>query len=465
MKLVLIGVGVRAPLFAAAALRRADRIGLDELWLMDIDPERLELFAALVRNEAKKSGTAVRIRTSTDAEEALDGADHVVTTIRVGGEQGRVLDERIALRHGVLGQETTGPGGFAMGLRNIPAILGYAEQVDRLSPKAWLYCFTNPAGMVTQALRDAGFPRSIGICDGANGAVEAVANFTGHPRHELRADVFGLNHLSWARSVTRDGIDLLPGLLANDEFRAATDLSMFEPDLVRMLGMWPNQYLYYFYYAEEAIAGVDHEGVTRGEEIRELTARLVADLKAIDRERDPDAAAKRFRAYHRRRGATYMALAREGAPSSEEADRDAFDDESWTAADEEGYASVMLDVVEALESGRPLDTALNVPNEGAIDGLAADDVVEVSCRVDDDGVHVRPIGAIPAGQLALIRAVKAYERLTVRAIEDRSDDLAIEALMAHPLVGSYPKARGLVDDYLEAHAAFIDWSPRGRPAD
>ena len=229
--------------------------------------------------------------------------------------------------------------------------------------------------------------------------------------------MFGLNHLSWARSVTRDGVDLLPGLLANDDFRAATDLSMFEPDLVRMLGMWPNQYLYYFYYAEEAIAGVDHEGVTRGEEIRDLTARLVADLKAIDPERDPDAAAKRFRAYHRRRGATYMALAREGAPSSEEADRDAFDDESWTAADEEGYASVMLDVVEALESGRPLDTALNVPNEGAIDGLAADDVVEVSCRVDGDGVHVRPIGAIPAGQLALIRAVKAYERLTVRAIE------------------------------------------------
>jgi 6-phospho-beta-glucosidase len=121
----------------------------------------------------------------------------------------------------------------------------------------------------------------------------------------------------------------------------------------------------------------------------------------------------------------------------------------------------MLDVVEALESDRPLDTALNVPNEGAIDGLAADDVVEVSCRVDGDGVHVRPIGAIPAGPLALIRAVKSYERLTVRAIEARSRDLAIEALMAHPLVGSYPTARSLVDDYLEAHRGYIDWSPRG----
>src|SRR3954468_6787666 len=321
MKLALIGGGgVRSPLFVASALRRAERVGLEELCLMDTDAEKLAIFGELCREVTRRAESDVRITTTTDPHAALDGAAHVVTTIRVGGEQGRVLDERIALRHGVLGQETTGPGGFAMGLRNIPVILRYAEQVERLSPNAWLYCFTNPAGMVTQALRDAGFARSIGICDGANGAVEAVANFTGHRRHELRAEVFGLNHLSWARSVTRDGVDLLAGLLGNEDFRAATDLSMFEPDLVRMLGMWPNPYLYYFYYAEEAIAGVDHDGVTRGEEIRDLTTQLVADLKAIDPKRDPDAAAKRFRAYHRRRGATYMALAREDAPSSEEAD-------------------------------------------------------------------------------------------------------------------------------------------------
>src|SRR6478672_12076340 len=211
MKMALIGGGgVRSPLFVASALRRAERVGLEELCLQDIDPDKLAAFGALSREVARRAETDVRITTTTDPEAALDGAKHVVTTIRVGAEPGRVLDERIALKHGVLGQETTGPGGFAMGLRNIPAILGYAEQVERLSPTAWLYCFTNPAGMVTQALRDAGFARSIGICDGANGAVEAVASFTGHPRHELRADVFGLNHLSWARSVTRDGIDLLP---------------------------------------------------------------------------------------------------------------------------------------------------------------------------------------------------------------------------------------------------------------
>jgi 6-phospho-beta-glucosidase len=151
-----------------------------------------------------------------------------------------------------------------------------------------------------------------------------------------------------------------------------------------------------------------------------------------------------------------MAHARPDGPSFEEADRQAGADASWEPDDEEGYAAVMLDVVEALETGRPLDTALNVPNAGAIEGLEPDDVVEVSCRVDRDGIRTCPIGRVPAPQLALIRAVKAYERLTVRAIEARSRDLAVQALMAHPLVGSYPRATGLVDDYLTAHRSFLD---------
>jgi 6-phospho-beta-glucosidase len=460
MKLTLIGAGVRSPLFAAAALRRAERIGLDELFLMDIDGQRLELFSTLVQHQIDTSGSRVHLRTSTDSVAALDGADHVVTTIRVGGEAARVLDERIALRHGILGQETTGPGGFAMALRNIPAILKYAELLDRVSPNAWLYCFTNPAGIVTQALRDRGHVRSIGICDGANGAQQAVAEYLGLEPHALRAEVFGLNHLSWARRVTRDGLDLLPGLLVDDGFRASSSLSMFDPELVRIIGMWPNPYLYYFYYAEQAASDVDTERLTRGEEIRDLTAALIADLETIDPRRDPAAAAQRLRAYHRRRGATYMALARPDAPTADEADAVAFDATTWGPGDEEGYAAVMLDAVEALETGDPLHTALNVPNAGAIEGLDAGDVVEVSCEVDRHGVHPCPIGAVPEPQLALIRAVKAYERLTVRAIETRSRDVAIEALMTHPLVVSYSRATVLVDEYLAAHRPYLEWPTR-----
>jgi 6-phospho-beta-glucosidase len=333
VKLTLIGTGVRSPLFAAAALRRADRIGLDELFLMDTDGERLALFSSLVDQEIRQTGSRVTLGRSTDPTAALDGADHVVTTIRVGGEDGRVADERIALRHGILGQETTGPGGFAMALRNVPAILGYAEMIDRVSSKAWLYCFTNPAGIVTQALRDAGFARSIGICDGANGAQQAVADYLAIDPGELRAEVFGLNHLSWARRVIRDGVDVLPDLLTDEGFRASSSLSMFDRELVRMLGMWPNPYLYYFYYAERAVADTAGEGVTRGEEIRDLTAALIADLTAIDP--DPAAAARRFHAYQRRRAPrTWRPPG--GCATLDEADTADYDDATWRPNDEEG---------------------------------------------------------------------------------------------------------------------------------
>jgi 6-phospho-beta-glucosidase len=457
MKLALIGTGVRSPLFAAAALRRAHRIGLEELALMDADGDRLALFTTLVRQQALEAGSPVRITSSTCAEAVLDGAGHTVITIRVGAEDGRVLDERIALRHGVLGQETTGPGGFAMALRNVPAVLHYAELLDRRSSGAWLYCFTNPAGLVAQALHDHGFQRAVGICDGANEAQRAVADFLAIDACALRAEVFGLNHLSWTARVTRNGQDLLRGLLGDPAFRTATSLALFDPELISLIGMWPNAYLHYFYNAERTLAAILDSGVTRGEEVRDLTARLLEDLQAADPERNPAAALARFRAYHRRRGATYMAHARSGAPSFDEADRMAAEDESWGPEDEEGYSAVMLDVVEALETGDPLYSALNVPNAGAIEGMAADDVVEVSCRVDRDGIRTIPVGPVPPGALTLMQSVKQYERLTVRAIATRSKDLAIQALMCHPLVVSYPRARALVDDYLAAHRAYLHW--------
>ena len=162
MKLTLIGGGgVRSPLFVMSVLRWQDRVHVDELCLYDIDEHKLDLLGALNREVTRRAGNPFRLTTTIDAREALTGADHVVTTIRVGFEQGRALDERIALNHGVLGQETTGPGGFAMALRSIPAILGYAALLKEVSPKAWMYNFTNPAGLVTQALREAGFERTI----------------------------------------------------------------------------------------------------------------------------------------------------------------------------------------------------------------------------------------------------------------------------------------------------------------
>jgi 6-phospho-beta-glucosidase len=456
MKLTLIGGGgVRAPLFVASALRRTQRLGIEELCLMDVDAEKLQIISGLCRAIACISGSLTRITSTTDARAALEEAHYVVTTVRVGAEGGRVLDERIALRHGVLGQETTGPGGFAMAMRSIPVILGYAELLEQVSPGAWIFNFTNPAGLVTQALRDRGFNRVVGICDGANEAQHAVARWLGVDAHRLQAQVFGLNHLSWTSHVLLDGQDVLGPLLRNPAFLSDTRLNIFDPELVERLGMWLNEYLFYYYYAERAFTRINAEDKTRGEEIVELNRRLLDQLCAIDVERDPQAAIAVYYAYEKRRGATYMHYARPDAPTPQEADQHTQAADTVTEAVGEGYAGVALDVIEGLQADEPVHTALNVPNAGAITCMRPGDVVEVHCRVDRQGVHSLSVGEVPEPQEMLMRAVKLYERLAVEASRDRSRATAVDALMAHPLVLSYSRAKALVDEYLAAHARYV----------
>ena len=457
MKLTLIGGGeVRSPLFVMSLLRRHKNIGIDELCLMDIDSHKLQIFGDLCRAVVHRAGDPFKITSTTDARAALTDASHVVTTIRVGFEQGRATDERIALRHGVLGQETTGPGGFAMALRSIPAILKYAELLQKVSPKAWMFNFTNPAGLVAQALREAGFNRTVGICDGANHGQDSIAAFANVPLDQVRAEVFGLNHLSWCRRALVNGEDLMPKALADDSF-LRKEQSLFAPELVRQIGMHCNEYLYYYYYAEKAVEAISGEGKTRGEEIVEINQRLIEQLEEVDIEKNPERALRTFFGYEKRRHATYMHYAYERS-SIEEADREQLYDADIPDHAGEGYAGVALSVIEALEKSGPLYTALNVANDGAIVGMEKDDVVEISCRADRSGVHPLPIGEIPASQLNLMRTVKLYERLTTQAIRERSRKLAVEALMAHPLVLSYSRAKILVDEYLAAHAQYVgEW--------
>jgi 6-phospho-beta-glucosidase len=425
---------------------------------MDINAEKLALIGALCRHLVDRAGSPVSLTTTGDAHHALDGAAYIVTTIRVAEEQGRVYDERIALHHGVLGQETTGPGGFAMAMRSIPAILDYAGLAARLSPQAWLLNFTNPAGLVTQALHARGFARAVGICDGANQARMESARWLGIPPESLRAEVFGLNHLSWTRSLLREDKDILPGLLADDAFLAGTSQRMFAPELVRSFGMWLNEYLYYYYYTERALAAIQADQLTRGEEVLRLNRDLLEALRAVDPRRNPAAALRAYAAYERRRVATYMHYAYADSPSIAEADRSKTDDLLLTPEEGEGYAGVALDIIQAFETTQSLHTALNIPNQGAIDCLPPDDIVEISCRVEAGAIHPLAIGAIPEAQEMLMRSVKLYERLAVQAILERSRQKAVMALMSHPLVLSHSRAQALLSEYLVAHAAFIgEW--------
>lgn len=461
MKLtVLGGGGVRAPLFVAATLLAAHEIHLDEICLMDINGGKLELMAAMSRLVATYLGSQVRISSATQAREALEGAGYIVTTLRVGFEQGRVLDERVALQHGVLGQETTGPGGFAMAMRSIPAILEYAALAAEICPKAWIFNFTNPAGLVTQALRQQGFHRTVGICDGANHAVQDAAAWLKQPVNSLRAEVFGLNHLSWTRRLWLDGKDILPALLANPEFCRWGRLRVFDFSLVQQMGLYLNEYLYYYYYAEKALASIQADEKTRGEEILELNTRLLQQLSEIEILTNPEQAIAAYITYQKRRGATYMHYADPNAPAIQAADATDYDmtDIRGEILEAEGYAGVALNIIRSFESGDPLNIALNVPNDGAITGMAVDDVVEVSCGVSKTGIQPFPIGEIPVQQLRLMQSVKLYERLAVEAILKRSRQLAVQALMAHPLVLSYSRSTALVEEYLRAHAAYVgEW--------
>ncbi|HEX2908669.1 MAG TPA: hypothetical protein VHO69_17485 [Phototrophicaceae bacterium] len=457
MKLALIGGGgVRAPEFVRGALAFAADLDLQELWLMDVDPARLKVIAPLCRQLVEQAGSPFRLLETLSLDAALRDADVIVTTLRVGFEHGRVLDERIALKYHVLGQETTGAGGMAMAMRSIPALIQVAERAEQLAPRAWTFNFTNPAGLVAQALHMAGFRRIVGICDSANTAQHEIAHWLKVDADAVKTEVFGLNHLSWTRRAMVQGRDRLPELLRQPEFINATHLRFFGPDLARQMGMFLNEYLFYYYFRDIAVERILAEEVTRGEEVERLNQQLFATLAQCA----PEALLTEYEAYNRRRSASYMAYAEADESLREQRSNPTSGEavEALHQANVGGYAGVALRTALALKQDRPLRIGLNVPNGGAINGVRADDVVEVTCLVDGSGIQPITIGDVPEGAYILMRAVKHYERLAAQAILNRSRELAVEALAAHPLVGSYALGETLVSDYLQAHRDDVgDW--------
>jgi 6-phospho-beta-glucosidase len=451
MKMTIIGGGsVRTPRLMTSLVKRAGRLGLDELWLMDNDAERLQLIGGICQKMAE--GAPFRLVLSTSARDAIQDAQHVITSIRPGLEQARATDERISFAHGVLGQETTGAAGFAMAMRSIPAILNYARLVNEIgAPGAWIYNFTNPAGLVAQALHDAGVTRIVGICDSANGAQHAVSRFLGVPLHRVHHQVYGLNHLSWTNSVRVDvgadgigGKEVFPALLLDKQFVQTSHMQIFAEGLRHWQAAFLNEYLHYYYHRDEAYAALANKPETRGEETQRLTNGLFNRLRAAHD--NPDARLAAYNEVMAARSGSYMAHARGGADRMKAPP---------IGDDEEGYAAVALGCVEAIQCNTRHYTGLNVPNQGAIDGMEADDVVEVGCWIDARGITPRTVGTVADNQLTLMRTVKLYERLAARAILQQDRELGIEALTVHPLVGSYPLAQKLVDAFISAHAQWI----------
>lgn len=457
MKLTVIGgAGVRSPLLMPALARRQDAIDLRQVVLVDRDEAKLEVMGPLCRHAARQAGGTFDLTWTTVIDEALPGTGAVITTIRPGAEKGRVADERIALEHGVLGQETTGAGGFAMALRTIPAVVEIARQMERHCPDAPLLNFTNPAGLVVQALI-AQFPRLliVGICDTPTSMRRQVAGAFQRTAADVPVRFFGLNHLSWMSEALVDGTNVVPRILQDPALRAQLpELGLFDLELLQLLGMLPNEYLYFYYYRERALANIRAAAETRGQQVQRLSGQLVHDLTEIDPASQPERAWARYQNYLNERRGTYLAM-ESGNDSVETGGEEAATDHTGEG---EGYGGVALDILTAA-TGHPSELVVNVPNQGAIPGMRDDDVVEVACRCDDRGIQPVPLDAIPEDQLLLMQSVKRYERLTVEAVATRSCERAVEALLVHPLIGSYALARGLVQAYLEEHRSYVgEWS-------
>jgi 6-phospho-beta-glucosidase len=440
-KLTLIGGGsVRSPFFVHSLAKRAAALGIDRVCLFDKEPRRLELIGAVAAHAAAKITGDLSVLTETDEDRAIRDSAWFVVTIREGGDHSRVIDEEIAAKYGVLGQETTGAGGFFMAARSIPALRGYYEKIRLLAPGAWIFNFTNPSGLVTQAMRSLGYSRVVGICDTPSSTKLRIAQAMGWDNRDFYLEFFGLNHLSWARRALYRGKDVLQEILDREDLpRQVGELAMFDQELLRLLGHIPNEYLYYYYYRDRALANIKNAGTTRGLMVEENNRSLFAALAEPETRKDPEAMLQIYLDYMFKRESSYMRI-----ETSTQVSRAVHE----TAMPEnEGYAGIAMDCIAAMESGKDAHLVLSVPNEGSISGLEDSDVVEVTCKVDSGGPHPVPIGKSCGEMFSLIKAVKTYEQLSAEAIISGNRECAVRALLAHPLIGAYHTARGLVDEF------------------
>ncbi|WP_103543267.1 6-phospho-beta-glucosidase [Streptomyces sp. SM1] len=434
---ILGGGGFRVPLVYGALLGDHAEGRVTRVALHDVDAGRLAAIGRVLAEQAAGVPDAPEVTWSTDLDEALRGADFVFSAIRVGGLEGRADDERVALGEGVLGQETVGAGGIAYGLRTVPVAVDTARRAARLAPDAWVINFTNPAGLVTEAMSRHLGDRVIGICDSPVGLGRRIARVLGARPEEAWIDYVGLNHLGWVRGLRIAGRDELPRLLADPTLLGSFEEGrLFGTDWLRSLGAVPNEYLHYYYFNRETVDAYRQAERTRGAFLRDQQARFYAGT------RDPETSAlalwDRTRA---EREATYMAENRETAGAGE---REA-DDLSG------GYEKVALALMRAIARDERTTLILNVRNRGTLAALDAEAVIEVPCLVDANGAHPVSVDPLPGHATGLVCAVKAVEHEVLAAARSGSRETAVKAFALHPLVDSVNVARRLVDGYTAAH--------------
>ena len=415
MKIAVIGGGsTYTPELVSGLSRERDRIGVQELVLHDIDPERRDVVGGLAARMLERQGFRCELTVTGELDRALDGADFVLVQIRVGGQSARLSDETVPLACGCIGQETTGAGGLAKALRTVPVVLEIASRVRELaSPDAWIVDFTNPVGIVTRSLLDAGH-RAVGLCNVAIGFQRSFARHLGLDPEHVTVDQVGLNHLTWIRAVHVDGRDVLPELMASHGDEIAEQASL-PRRLLEELGVVPSSYLQYF-YRHDAILAEQLDGVPRAEVVAEIERGL------LELYRDPTLNEKP--ALLEQRGGAF-------------------------------YSEAATGLVASIVSGDRAVHEVDIRNAGTLAGLADDDVVEVPARVEAGRIVPLPQEPLAPELLGLTQHVAAYERLAARAGVTGDASITRKALLAHPLIGQHPLNEELVERLVAAERPVV----------
>ncbi len=415
MKIAIIGGGsTYSPELIEGLIQRGQEIDLSEVVLMDVDAERLEVVGGFAKRMVEHAKAAFTLRHTTDRSDAIEGADFVLTQIRVGQMPARHKDILLGLRHGLIGQETTGVGGFAKALRTIPAMVDIANDVKTRAPEAWIINFTNPSGLITEALHRAGISRSIGLCNIPIGMLMDLSLHLECSPDRIKIDYVGLNHLSWVRKVFLDGEDIsarLIGELAGHGGPANIPELDYGPDFVRALGFMPGPYLRYFYATDEMFDRIKNKPQTRAEEVMEVEKALLAKYADESVVTKPPELEKRGGAF---------------------------------------YSTIAVDLIDAIYNDRRKEHIVNVPSRGAVSGIGDDQTVEIAALIGKDGAEVLPVDPVEPKILGLMQQVKAYETLAAEAGLEKSYDKALMALVAHPLCPA-EKAKAVLDDIIETH--------------
>jgi 6-phospho-beta-glucosidase len=417
VKLAVVGAGsTYTPEVIDGLVRLRSLLTVDDLALVDPAEDRLGVVGGLARRMLDRAGHPARLTLTTRLDEAVEGADVVLVQIRVGGQAARMVDESLPVPCGCLGQETTGFGGLAKALRTVPVVLEIADRVRELAPQAWIVDFTNPVGIVTKALLDAGH-RAVGLCSAAMVFQRHFAHLLEVAPERIELDHVGLNHLTWEVGVRLDGADVLPRLLDEHVERVAP-ASGLPADLVRRLGVVPSYYLHYF-YEHDRVVEEQRRSKSRAEEVAEIERELLEQYA-------DERLAEKPALLSRRGGA--------------------------------GYSEAAVELVANLFGGGEGRHVINLRNDGTLPFLADDAVVEVPARVAPRGVSPVPVPPLDPIHRGLVAHVSAYEELALDAALHGGRERVFRALLAHPLVGQADVAETLTHRMIDANRRYLAWA-------